>query len=132
MIVVGGYDENFNILTDYWLLQKSFDDYGNQEYNWKVLIPNTNSIIPPPITETCIILDFPYFYYIGGRTGDGLTNELWKFDIQNQNFTRFNIQGLKNISRHGCSLTYINNNKFILKLHFFSYCVKIGIFRTVT
>ena len=107
IIIVGGYDANDNILSDYWLLETT-------QMKWTQIIPNPNSVTPPPLTNACVVLDLPYFYIIGGRTITGLTYDFWQYNFtDNQFYLRRSTDVHTDILlfKHSCSLSIENDNK---------------------
>ena len=80
MVIVGGIGLNEILLGDYYL-------YNINSQTWTQLVPATSSLIPPPVASTCVMLLLPVFYYVGGQLEEGLTLDLWKFDISDLQFT---------------------------------------------
>ena len=114
IIFIGGESPDLELYSDYWL-------YSIINNTWKELIPLLESPSPPAITETCVMLDLPYFYYVGGRTLNNLTLDLWKYDISSNNFTLL-YKTLTNdipISNHGCYLEKNNTSGEIFIYTFF-------------
>ena len=108
IIIAGGYDENGNILSDYWLLETS-------QMKWTQIIPNQNSDTPPALINTCIVVDLPYFYIIGGRSVTGLTFDFWQYSFTNNEFYLLRPTQKTDIplSKHTCALSIEKNIKYI-------------------
>ena len=109
IVIVGGYDANYNILSDYWLLETT-------QMKWTQIIPNPNSVTPPPLTNACVVLDLPYFYIIGGRTVTGLTYDFWQYNFtDNQFYLRrsTDVHTDTPLFKHSCYLSIKDDNKYV-------------------
>lgn len=111
ILYVGGEDHLGQLLAEYWL----FDTY-NQIFI--EITPNSNGNIPQPMTQTCVVLNNPNFYIIGGRTESGLNFDIWEVNIQNSMFTKLNYTGDKGVFKHGCDLKVDSAGKKILYTFF--------------
>ena len=108
MIVSGGYDAKRNVLSDFWLLERSIDNFI-----WSQVI-SIDEIYPPAAAESCILFDFPLVYRIGGYGSKGPINEIWVLDLKKNKFTNVTINGtLEPVSGHGCVLQTEDNHKYI-------------------
>lgn len=69
---VGGQTYEDVILSDIWLL-------NTMTNTWTEYIPSGTQI--PPVTRTCLMIDLPKLYFIGGLDYSGSTFDLWEYDI---------------------------------------------------
>ena len=109
MAVVGGLTYNDIILGDYYL-------YDTIIQVWAELKPASGSAIPPPIAYTCLMMDIPKLYYVGGLTQSQLTLSLWVFDFSDLSFTELYsyIPGEGTpLAKHKCSLYEDDSSKYI-------------------
>ena len=100
MVVVGGYGANEIVLGDYFM-------FDTDSLTWTQLIPAAGSLVPPAITCTCVMLDLPRFYYVGGRTERELTLAIWEFDLTDSEFTlihQYDSSRDLALEKHNCAL----------------------------
>ena len=110
IIIVGGYSQNNNLFSDYWLL----DTTGLMK--WTEIIPNSDYDSPPAMRDTCVVVDLPYFYLIGGRTVTGLNFDFWQYSFTENQFYLLrptNYTTDTPLSKHSCYIYNINNRKYI-------------------
>ena len=107
MLISGGLNEQKSYLSDYWLL-----DTTGFNYRWIEIVPESHSVRPPPLAFSCVILDIPYFYLIGGESNDFLSSEIWRYDLSENTFQKAK-PNLIAISRHGCYLNRDQNSIYI-------------------
>ena len=48
---------------------------------WTSIVPLPSSPVPSGRKGTCAVFDLPYIYIYGGQTLNGISNELWQFNI---------------------------------------------------
>ena len=114
ILYVGGRDSDNSYYSDYWLLD-------TLTFKWIELIPSSENLdLPTPITETCVILDMPVFYMVGGRTFGNFTLDIWQYNITSAIFTRLYATQDEDIPifRHGCQLRNNINGQLMLYTFF--------------
>ena len=100
MVIVGGITYDEVLLSDYYL-------YDTIAQVWTQLLPRPGTAIPQAVANTCVMLDLPRFYYVGGQTGAGLTLSIWRFDLSNLEFAeiyRFRTSSDVPLFKHKCTL----------------------------
>ena len=110
MVIVGGYGVNDITLADYFLL-------NYETLTWEQLSLADNSPIPPPIACTCLLLDLPIFYYVGGINQEELTLTLWSFDLTDSMFTeiyQYDPSSIIGLANHNCALVNDIYSTYIL------------------
>ena len=107
MLIAGGINEKKSYLSDYWLL-----DTTDLKYRWIEIVPESYSSRPPPLAFSCVVLDIPYFYLIGGESTDFLSSEIWRYHLSENIFEKASIH-FKSISRHGCHIDRIQKSILI-------------------
>lgn len=107
ILYVGGESEENIFYSDYWV----YDTVANSFLN----IQPVGNILPPPLTEACVILNFPYFYLIGGRTYGKVSADMWVYDFSSNVFTLISQNKTEKIPlfNHGCVLSTENNTVLI-------------------
>lgn len=73
MIIHGGLNKDNEILQDFYLLDTN-------SWYW-TLINGLNNIQPPPSYSSCLVLNFPKVYIIGGVQVDHTSLNLWVLDL---------------------------------------------------
>ncbi|OMJ80220.1 hypothetical protein SteCoe_19583 [Stentor coeruleus] len=102
VVLVGGISAENIFTSDYWLLQ-----YNDNFFFWEEIVPLSDS--PPPISNTCVMVDLPLFYYVGGITPLGPTSQIWMFNLSNGAFTNiYKNPSINGYFDHGCHLDKIN------------------------
>ena len=107
MLIAGGMNEQKSYLSDYWLL-----DTTDLNYRWIEIVPESYSLRPPPLAFSCVVLNIPYFYLIGGESNDFISSEIWRYDLSENIFEKAKPD-LISISRHGCYLNRDHDSFYI-------------------
>lgn len=100
MVVFGGVTYNNEYLQDFYY-------YDVLEQIWFIIETPTNSSMPQPLISSCIVIDLPYVYLIGGKEQYQLTLNLWIFNINTFTFTQIYKykpnSAYPGIFKHSCS-----------------------------
>lgn len=99
MMIIGGESYNSIYYGDMFLF-----DFSN--LTWIEILPLGLNAIPFSISDSCAMLDLPYFYFVGGRKPTDLTYSLWRFDFSSFDYKRLYLKNDSDVPifQHGCSL----------------------------
>ncbi|OMJ72555.1 hypothetical protein SteCoe_28970 [Stentor coeruleus] len=81
MVVFGGVTYNNEYLQDFYY-------YDVLEQVWFIIETPVNSSMPQPLISSCIVIDLPFVYLIGGKEQYQITLNLWMFNINTFTFTQ--------------------------------------------
>lgn len=107
MVIQGGVSVNEVVLQDFYML-----DFAN--LYWSALVPADSSSLPPPSYSSCLVVDFPKIYSIGGVESLHVSLSIWEFDVSAGLYTRLyeNKAGL-GLQGHSCYLKSASGHKVL-------------------
>ena len=107
MVIKGGISENEVILQDLYML-----DFAT--LYWFALLPGDSSSVPPPSYSSCLVVDFPKVYSLGGVESLHVSISVWEYDISTGLYTYLygNKAGL-GLQGHSCYLKASSGHKIL-------------------
>lgn len=112
MIIKGGIGINNIILHDIFILDTKF-------LSWTEIIARSGSRIPPASYSSCLVIDFPKIYTVGGVEDSHITLSVWEFDLSTFVYTKlYDFDQTKDtgIFGHACYIDEIKGHKILSTL----------------
>jgi N-acetylneuraminic acid mutarotase len=107
MIIKGGIGANNGILQDAFLFEA-------KNFNWAKVTPLPGSSIPPPSYSSCVVVNFPKIYSVGGVETYSVTLSLWEYDLTTNLYTQiYDNRSSLGVQGHGCFLSNDSDHYFI-------------------
>lgn len=114
MIISGGIGIENELLNDYYI-------YETETFRWTQIEAVPGTLIPPPVFSSCLTINFPKLYTVGGAEDTHITNSLWEFDLKTNEFKllyNFNSKTDTGFFGHGCNIEKDSYNNLIINTYF--------------
>jgi hypothetical protein len=108
LMVTGGVDSSLEYLSDFWL-------FNAITSSWTQIEPESDSAVPTAVVRTCLVMDLPKFYFIGGESELGVNLDVWMYDMTVNKFTKIYVAKDDDIPiyGHSCSLQKVGTKTAI-------------------